>query len=74
MIADIYKVGPLTYPKIFRCDNVSEFKAKVTKTLEKHEVGIQCTTNKYKHTHIAFVKALNKILMENLLMYKMLKS
>ena len=26
MIADIYKVGPLTYPKIFQCDNVSEFK------------------------------------------------
>ena len=26
MIADIYKVGPLTYPKIFRCDNGSEFK------------------------------------------------
>ena len=21
MIADIYKVGPLTYPKIFQCDN-----------------------------------------------------
>ena len=27
MIADIYKVGPLTYPKIFQCDNGSEFKA-----------------------------------------------
>ena len=24
MIADIYKVGPLTYPKIFLCDNGSE--------------------------------------------------
>ena len=23
MIADIYKVGPLTYPKIFQCDNNS---------------------------------------------------
>ena len=22
MIADIYKVGPLKYPKIFQCDNV----------------------------------------------------
>ena len=29
MIADIYKVGPLTYPKIFQCDNGSEFKAGV---------------------------------------------
>ena len=26
MIADIYKVGPLTYPKVFQCDNGSEFK------------------------------------------------
>ena len=41
MIADIYKVGPLTYPKIFQCDNGSEFKADVTKLLEKHEVTIQ---------------------------------
>ena len=41
MIADIYKVGALTYPKIFQCDNGSEFKAEVTKMLEKHEVRIQ---------------------------------
>ena len=41
MIADIYKVGPLTYPKIFQCDNGSEFKGEVTKMLEKHEVKIQ---------------------------------
>ena len=34
-IADIYKVGPLTYPKIFQCDNGSEFKGDVTKMLEK---------------------------------------
>ena len=33
MIADIYKVGPLTYPKIFKCDNGSEFKREVTKLL-----------------------------------------
>ena len=26
MIADIYKVGPLTYRKIFQCNNGSEFK------------------------------------------------
>ena len=66
MIANIYKVGPLTYPKIFRCDNGSEFKEKVTKMLEKHEVRIRCTTIKYKHTHTAFVEALNKILAEQL--------
>ena len=66
MIADIYKVGPLTYPKIFQCDNSSEFKTEVTKTLEKHEVTIRRTTTKCKHTHTAFVKVLNEILTEQL--------
>ena len=64
MIADIYEVGPLTYPKIFQCDNGSEFKAEVTKMLEKHEVTTRRTTTKYKHTHTEFVEALNKILAE----------
>ena len=41
MIADIYKVGPLKYPKIFQCDNGSKFKGEVTKMLEKQEVNIQ---------------------------------
>ena len=62
MIADIYKVGPLTYPKIFQCDNGSEFKGEVTKMLEKQEVNIRRLMTKYKHTHTAFVEALNKIL------------
>ena len=62
MIADIYKVGQLTYPKIFQCNNGSEFKGEVTKMLEKHGVKIQQVTTKYKHIHTAFVKALNKIL------------
>ena len=44
MIADIYKVGRLTYPKIFQCDNGSEFKADVTKMLEKCGVKIQRVT------------------------------
>ena len=66
MNADIYKVGPLTHPKIFLCDNGSEFKADVTKLLEHHEVKIQHVTTKYKHTHTAFVEALNKILEERL--------
>ena len=66
MIADIYKVGPLTYPKIFQCNNGSEFKAEVTKLLEKHEVMIQHAMTKYKHIHTAFVEALNKILAERL--------
>ena len=66
MIADIYKVVPLTYPKIFQCGNGGEFKAEVTKMLEKHEVKRRRTTTKYKHTHTAFVKALNKIFTEKL--------
>ena len=66
MIADIYKVGPLKYPKIFQCDNGSEFKGDVTKMLEKNEVKIRRVTTKYKHTHTAFVEALNKILTERL--------
>ena len=66
MIADIYKVGPLTYPKIFQCDNGSEFKGEVTKMMEKQEVNIRRVTTKYKYTHTAFVKALNKILAERL--------
>ena len=66
MIADIYKVGPLKYPKIFQCDNGSEFKGDVTKMLEKQEVKIQRVTTKYKHTHTAFVEALNKMLAESL--------
>ena len=41
MIADIYKVGPLTYPSTFQCHNGSEFKGEVTKMLEKQEVKIQ---------------------------------
>ena len=40
IIADIYKVGPLKYPKIFQCDNGSEFKGEVTKMLKKQEVKI----------------------------------
>ena len=64
MIANIYKVGPLTYPKIFQCDNGSEFKAEVPKMLEKHEVRIQCVTTKFKHTYTAFVEALSKMLTE----------
>ena len=41
MIVDIYKVGPLTYPKIFQCDNGSELQGEVTKMLKKQEVKIK---------------------------------
>ena len=66
MIADIYKVGPLNYPKIFQCDYGSEFKGEVTKMLEHHGVKIQRVTTKYKQTYTTFVEALNKILTERL--------
>ena len=65
MIADIYKVCLLTYPKIFQCDSDSDFKD-VTKVLEKQEVKIWRVTTKYKHTYTAFVESLNKVLTEQL--------
>ena len=66
MIADIYKVGPLKYPKIFQCDNGSKLKEDMTKMLEKNKVKVWRVTTKYKHSHTAFVEALNTILAERL--------
>ena len=40
VIADNDKVGPLTYHKVFQCDNGREFKAEVPKMLEKNRVMI----------------------------------
>ena len=54
------------YPSTFQCDNGSEFKEEVTKMLGQHKVKIRRVTTKYKHTHTAFVEALNKILTERL--------
>ena len=57
----IYKKGGVfKYRKTFQCNNGSEFKNKVTKLLEKHNVEIRRATTKYKHTHTAFVEAFNK--------------
>ena len=57
----IYKKrGVFKYPKVFQCDNGSEFKNEVTKLLEKHNVDIRRATTKYKHAHTAFVEAFNK--------------
>ena len=66
MIANIYKVGPLNYLKIFQCDNGSEFKGEVTKLLPKHEVPIRQVMTKYKHTHTVFLEAFSKVLTERL--------
>ena len=70
MIADIYKVGHLTYLEVFQCDNGSEFKAEVPKMLKKHGVTIDCVATQYKHTKTAFVEVLNKLLGEQLFKVK----
>ena len=58
----IYKNGGVfIYPKVFQCDNGSEFKREVTKLLEKHNVDIRRTTTKYKHSHTAFWKPLEEL-------------
>ena len=72
MIADIYKVGPLKFPKIFHCYNGSDFKGDVTKMFEKNEVKIQRVTTKYKHTHTCREK--HKYLQRDYSRFKMLKS
>ena len=66
MIADICKVGPLTYAKIFQWNNGNEFKEEMVKMLQKYEVTIRRITTKYKHTHTASIEALNKVLVEQL--------
>lgn len=68
LLKNIYenKQIPLTYPKIFQCDNDSGFKADVNKLLEKHGIEIRRTTTKYKHTHTTFVESLNRVLSEKL--------
>ena len=57
----IYKKGGVfKHPKVFQCDNGSEFKSELTKLLEKHNFDIRRATTTYKHTHTAFVEAFNK--------------
>ena len=53
---------PLKYPKIFQCDNGSEFKRPVTDLLEKKKVEIRRFTAKYNHSHTDFVENLNLLL------------
>ena len=61
MLEAIHKKGDVfKYPKVFQCDNGSEFKNEMTKLLEKHNVNIRRATTKYKHTYTAFVEAFNK--------------
>ena len=62
MLGAIYKKkgDAFKYPKVLHIDNGSEFKARVTKLFEKHDVDIRRATTKYQHTHTAFVEASNK--------------
>ena len=61
VLESIYKKsGVFKYPKLFQCDNGSEFESEVTKLLEKHNVNIQKTTTKYKHTRTTFLDTFNK--------------
>ena len=61
LLKAIYKKGGVfKCPKVFQCDNGTEFKNEVTKLLEKHSVDIRRATTKYEHTHTAFVEAFNK--------------
>ena len=71
----IYKKGDVSkYPKMFQCDNGSEFKNEVAKLLEKHSVEIRRETTKHKHTHTVFVEVLTKSLQSCCLSQWMLKS
>ena len=41
MLEAIYKKGGVfKYPKVFQCDNGSEFKSEVAKSFEKHKTDI----------------------------------
>ena len=67
VLESVYKKGvDFKYPKIFQCDNGSEFKSKVIKLLESHSVEIKRATTKYTHTHTDFVEAFNKELAKEL--------
>ena len=61
LLEAIYKKDSVfKYPKVFQSDNGSEFISEVKKLLEKHNVDIQSTTTKYKHTHTVFEEAFNR--------------
>ena len=61
----IYKKGGFfKYPKVFQCDNGSEFKLStrnfLAKLLQKYNVDIPRATTKYKHTDTAFAEVFNR--------------
>ena len=66
MLQDIYKKGPLRYPKEFHVDNGTEFKADVLKLMKEKGVEVVSATTKYHHNFTAFVERFNKTLGERL--------
>ena len=66
MLKDIYKKGPLRYPKELHVDNGTEFKADVLKLMQEHDVKMVSVTTKYHHNFTAFVERFNKTLAERL--------
>ena len=60
MLKDIYKMGSLSYPQIFQCDNGSEFKGAACKFLDEHGVVVKRYTTKYDHMKTLFAELLNK--------------
>ena len=66
MLRDIYKKGPLRYPKEFHIDNGTEFKADVLKLMKEKGVKVVSATTKYHHNFTAFIERFNKTLAERL--------
>ena len=66
MLRDIYKKGPLRYPKEFHIDNGTEFKADVLKLMKEKGVEVVSATTKYHHTFTAFIERFNNTLAERL--------
>ena len=66
MLQDIYKKGPLRYPKEFHVDNGTEFKAGVLKLMKEKGVEVVSATTKYHHNFTAFIERFNKTLAERL--------
>ena len=66
MFKDIYRKGPLKYPKELHVDNGTEFKADVLKLMKEHDVKVVSATTKYHHNFTAFIERFNKTLAERL--------
>ena len=66
MFKDIYKKGPLKFPKEMHVDNGTEFKAQVLQLMKDNDVKVVSATTKYHHKFTAFVENFNKTLAEKL--------